>query len=341
MRVLIRADASTDIGAGHIVRCATLARQLIRAGHTVYFLCRRHPGNLVSWLEAEGFEVGQLPEDTTDEESDTHHCLNHLSGQTFDWIVVDHYQLGIIWERKLAQVGKVMVIDDLARNHACDLLLDQNALNPLHAHYPARISPNASLLLGPAFALVRPEFSALRQATLRRKRERLERLLICMGANDPENETSKVLAGVALSHLQGLNVDVVIGSGNPHRDAIEDICTRRPNTYLHVQTNRMAELMAAADCAINAGGSTTWERCTLALPGIVTICADNQVEIVQAVGRAGAHHSLGWHTDLSAEDYARVLADLSPARLKSMSQAAARICDGLGAVRVGACLLQQ
>lgn len=340
MRLLFRADASTTIGAGHVVRCATLSRQLLQAGHAVRFLCRSDTGNLNAWLESEGFEVRPLPPDMPDESADAAACLAVLGGENADWLVVDHYRLGLAWETLMAPaVGRILAIDDVARAHACDLLLDQNVLNPRHARYPAHIPSHCSLLLGTAFALVRPEFSKLRVASLRRRQGKLARLLVCMGGSDMENETSKVLAGLALNPLPGLHVDVVIGSGNPHRAEVEIACARLPNAHLHVQTAQMAELMAAADCAINAGGSTTWERCTLGLPGIVTVDADNQVEIAQAVHRAGGQRNLGWYTHLRAEDYARAIADLTPEHLQSMSAAAARICDGLGAARVAACLL--
>lgn len=341
MRILFRADASTAVGAGHVVRCATLSRQLAQAGHSVQFLCRPDPGNLNAWLEDQGFAVWSLPPGLTDEHSDARACLDKMRGQTFHWLVVDHYRLGVAWEMQVAtQVGRILAIDDVARPHACDLLLDQNPLNAQHARYPALLSAQSSVLLGPTFAMVRPEFSVLRQTTLRRRQGQLERLLVCMGASDPENETTKVLAGLALGRQPALAVDVVIGAANPHRAEVEAACARLPNARLHVQTTRMAELMAAADCAINAAGSTTWERCTLGLPGIVAILADNQIEIAQTVHQAGAHLCLGRHNKLRAEDYAQAVADLTPDRLQAMSVAAARFCDGLGAGRVSACLVQ-
>jgi len=161
-----------------------------------------------------------------------------------------------------------------------------------------------------------------------------------MGASDPENETAKVLSGLTMIDQPSLHIDVVIGASNPNRNQVESACRHLQNSQLHVQTARMAELMTAADCAINAGGSTTWERCTLGLPGIVAIHAENQVEVSHAIHRAGAHWCLGWRTNLQAVDYAEAVSKLTADRLISMSIAAARICDGHGAARVSACLAQ-
>ena len=68
----------------------------------------------------------------------------------------------------------------------------------------------------------------------------------------------------------------------------------------------MAELMLAADCAITAGGSTTWERCCLGLPALVTILSNDQAASAKSVAKAGAQIVMGWDTDLIADDYARV-----------------------------------
>lgn len=340
MNFIFRADASTDIGAGHVVRCATLAGQLRQGGHGTAFLCRRSPGDLNDWLAAAGHPVIALPADISSEQEDAAACRELLRGQAIDGLIVDHYQLGTAWERQLAaHARRTLAIDDLARPHAVDLLLDQNFPNPLQAGYRDAVPATCRLLLGPAYALVRPEFAADRPAALARRQGQLERILVCMGGSDAENETCKVLAGIAQSRRRNLAVDVVIGAGNPHRTAVEAACRNLPRTQLYVQTSRMAELMAAADCAITAGGSTTWERCTLGLPGLVTTVADNQVAIARAVHDARGHDLLGWYADLTPGDYARALDNLTADHLRSMAATAAAICDGQGAARVAACLL--
>ena len=96
----------------------------------------------------------------------------------------------------------------------------------------------------------------------------------------------------------------------------------------------MAELMVQADCAIGAGGTATWERCALGLPAVVTILAENQVPIAEAVHASGALRLLGRHDSVSPADYASALDALDASALGAMSQAAAAICDGKGTERV-------
>jgi UDP-2,4-diacetamido-2,4,6-trideoxy-beta-L-altropyranose hydrolase len=255
---------------------------------------------------------------------------------------VDHYALDDVWERAMTSIARrILAVDDLGRSHACDLLLDQNYASPMHALYSTKVPARCQFLFGPEFALVRPEFAALRAESLGKSRRRLSRLLIFMGGSDPVDETTKVINGIARTALAGLAADVVIGSSNPHRVAVERACEQLSDVELHVQTSQMAKLMARADCAIGAGGSTTWERCSLGLPALVTILAENQTQIAEKVAATGGHRLLGWYDDLSPETYARALAELKPDSLDAMSKAAAALCDGEGAKRVAARLMTE
>jgi UDP-2,4-diacetamido-2,4,6-trideoxy-beta-L-altropyranose hydrolase len=338
MRFLFRADASTAIGSGHVARCASLAQALAAAGHEVQFASRALAGDLNHWLEAEGFrvhEISGVADAAMTESVDADATKKSVPAQRYDWLIVDHYGLGATWERAMAALADgIFVIDDLGRHHDCDLLLDQNYENPTHALYSSRTPSGCELLLGPQFALLRPEFTALRPVALRRRRDAISWILVCMGGSDPFNETGKVLLGLSQLTQQRLRIDVAIGTGNPHRSAVEAACAGLRHATLHVQASNMAELMAAADCVICGAGNITWERCALGLPGLATIMADNQASAAAAVDAAGAHQLLGWHHNLAAEDYARALLAMDSAKLRRMSTAAAAICDGGGVKRV-------
>ena len=335
MGFLIRADASTEIGSGHVTRCANMARALVEAGHAVEFACRKLEGDLIRWLEAEGFRVTQILGSSSIaimELQDARATTDSVQGRHYDWLIVDHYGLGLPWEQAATPVADhLFVLDDLGRDHDCDILLDQNYLNPTHALYAARVPPDCQLLLGSQFALLRPEFARLRAESLGRDRKRIARVLVNMGGSDPCNETSKVLAGLSRLTRDQPYVDVVIGENNPHRKAIETACTDLQHVDLHVQTARMAELMLAADCAICATGNTTWERCALGLPALVTILADNQVATAKALDAVGAHQLLGWRHTLVPDDYTRALLGLELGKIKP------HVCGGRKNLRWQGC----
>lgn len=338
---VFRVDASSRIGSGHVVRSAALAAALSQRGWHVRFVARAEPGNMNVWLADQGFAVSVLPAGLADEADDARACLQ-LGGADADWLIVDHYQLGQTWERSAATPGvRLLAIDDLGRAHDCDMLLDQNFDNPLHAHYMNDVGISGARLLGPRFALLRPQFAQLRGQALARRNGQLQRMLVCMGGSDAENETSKVLAGLAALGNTGLSFDIVIGAANPNRASVEAACRRVAGACLHVQTAEMARLTLEADCAIGAGGTASWERCCLGLPALVTVMSEDQAKPSEALAGTGAQIVLGPGTALAPDDYARAILALDGQQLRRMSQAAFGVCDGGGAQHVADRLVEQ
>ncbi len=337
MRVVFRADASSRVGTGHVMRCVTLAAALRARGVTILFVCREEVGDLRSFIAGQKMAIATLATATKEWQADAEATSDAIKSQggNADWLVVDHYGLDHRWERALRSLADgIMVIDDLAdRSHDCDILLDQNLENPRHRVYQDLVPGTTRCLLGPKYAIVRPEFAQLRPAALARRAGRVERVLVSMGGADPENDTAKVLMGFATND-KSPSVDVVVGASNPHQAEIRELCSCIPTATLHVQTPRMAQLMHAADLAITGGGSITWERCVLGLPALVAVQSDDQEAIAQAVARTGAHRLLGWSKQLRPEDYARGVRSLEPSELVQMSRVCAELCDGGGAERV-------
>jgi len=345
MNVVFRSDASTALGSGHVMRCLTLAEELRSQGAVVTFVCRVCDGDMCDSIAGRGFGVFLLNIASSgaswEEDAVQTQAALQTAGVVPEWLVVDHYALDRRWEAMLRRKTRhIMVIDDLAnRPHDCDLLLDQNFDSPLHRSY-ARLVPGAArLLLGTEYALVRREFELHRPCALARRTGQLRRILISMGGTDPANDTAVALTGLAAQAADGVGLDVVIGAGNPHRQAVRSLCEGIPRAELHIQTSRMAELMMRADLAITAGGSTTWERCVLGLPALVTIQSEDQAPIAKAVEAVGGHRVLGSSKDLTAHDYGRAIQALPPDELLHMSTISATLCDGRGAQRVATHLL--
>jgi len=324
----MRCDASIAIGSGHIMRCATLAARLRERGAQVEFACRNLPAFLRERIVAAGVtrvhalpqHPGAGPEDRepvlahrewlgvsqADDASDTLEIVG--AGPSPDWLVVDHYGLDARWERALRpHVRNILAIDDLAdRDHDCDLLLDQNFFLDPGPRYAGRLPRATDTLLGPRFALLRPEFAHARE----RQPERdgaLRRIFVSFGSFDPANQTSLALRAIAAAGLEALGVDVVIGRDIPHRAEIEALCSQLPRCRLHVDIENMAGLMATADLAIGASGATNWERCCLRLPALLVSMADNQYPIAHDLGEAGACLFLGRSGEVTVDDVAAAL----------------------------------
>jgi UDP-2,4-diacetamido-2,4,6-trideoxy-beta-L-altropyranose hydrolase len=255
-----------------------------------------------------------------------------IAGEPCDWLVVDNYALDEKWEREQRpRAAKIAVIDDLAdRRHDCDLLLDQNHFPNAATRYDGLVPARCRKLLGPRYALLRSEFAQQRNS-LPARTGRVGRVLVSFGGVDAGNQTSKV---IALLKDLGVAADVVAGSANPHVEALARQCAAAGFTF-HRQAANMAELMAQADLAIGAGGSTTWERCCLGLPTLQVAIAPNQVALSQALALEGIVTYLG--ASVSAAAIREALS--SPARLQAQSRKMMALVDGLGARRVAAALL--
>lgn len=334
MKVIFRADASRHLGAGHVMRCLTLADELARRGARCHFLCRQTEGHLGGLILAREHGLELIP-DLADWRADAAACLAALDraavGQA-DWLVVDHYRLDRDWELALApRAARLLVLDDMAdRPHHCQLLLDQNLQPP--GRYIPWVEPDCTCLLGPEYALLRPGFRHYRPAVPRRL-DQVARLLVFFGGGDESNETGKVLE--ALPDLP-VAVDVVIGGAHGHRDALADLCAGLPDCRAHFQVDDMAALMAQADLALGATGVSTWERACLGLPALVVSVADNQHPIARAGQEAGLHTWLGpaWEVDTAAWRAALVQVLAHPGSLAAQSAAGLARVDGLGAERV-------
>lgn len=359
MEIAFRADASLQIGTGHVMRCLTLADALAEQGAQCTFICRKHSGHLLSLIEQRGHRALSLPTPTDDYEAqpgfahaawlgtdwttDAEQTQRVLAYQRVDWLVVDHYALDHRWEYALRSCTKrLMVIDDLAdRPHDCDLLLDQN-LGRSAEDYASLLEPGTTTLIGPQYALLRPEFAALRVHSLARRSEpKLKHLLITMGGVDKDNATGQVLEALKeCPLLQDSRITVVMGPHAPWLDKVREQAANMPRpTEVLVGVSNMAQLMAESDLAVGAAGSTSWERCCLGLPSIVLAVAENQRAGLEALQDTGAVIALTACNQIRDVLSDWLLVDLTESPLPKLSKAAATVTDGAGGAKVVKLLL--
>jgi UDP-2,4-diacetamido-2,4,6-trideoxy-beta-L-altropyranose hydrolase len=356
MKVVLRTDASIQMGTGHVMRCLTLADALAAKGAQCTFICREHTGNLIEHIRSKGHAVHSLPMGTgvdadlahsawlgATQAQDAQACAPLLATLQPDWLVVDHYALDASWESALAKhCGQTMVIDDLAdRPHDCNLLLDQTFGRQADDYRPL-VPDHCTLLCGSSYALLRPEFAALRPYSLqRRSQPLLKHLLITLGGVDKDNITAQVLNALRASPLPAdCTMTVVMGSTAPWLAEVQQQAQNIPwPTTVRVGVSNMAQLMADSDLAIGAAGATSWERCCLGLPGILVVLAANQTTIATALTNVGA----AVHLEIS--DLPRLLAHIPAMRgdqaaLSSMSYAASQICKGEGVTLVSSQIMK-
>mgnify|MGYP000998975562 CR=1 FL=1 len=334
--VAIRVDSSEQIGSGHLMRCLTLAERLRKDGADVHFISRDLAGSLHRLVEEHGFPLHLLPQHeedpnltgyaawlTVSQEVDAEETGEILSRmQPVNRLIVDSYALDAVWEQRLRPlVREIFVIDDLAnRPHDCDVLLDQNYYREMRHRYDGLVPPACMLLLGPSHTLLRGEFYAAREKIGVRDGV-LRRILVFYGGSDVTRETEKAIRALVQLQLSSVAVDVVVGGSNPRRASIETLCAAYDFLHYHCQVSNMAELMANADLCLGAGGTTTWERCFLGLPAIVTAVAENQIQICEDCAEVGYICYLGrWDEVTEADIVKSVHKFMKALDLKSFQQ---------------------
>lgn len=354
MKVVFRVDSSPLIGMGHLMRSLVLADLLRAHGAICHFICRDHVGHQADLVRIRGFDVSLLPlasrgivfspshysswlgapvavdaQQTTD-------ALLGLDGSVADWLVVDHYGAEVQWQRALhPHCHHLMVIDDLAmRAHDCNLLLNQSLGDNEAGHALCAGGRADLMLLGPKFALLRPEFEQA-SATRHVRCGAIRRILVAFGGSDPGN-LSLLAAKACVEVWPQSELDIVLGVTSQHLAAMQELAQQDARLRLHNASNTICALMESADFSIGAAGMMTWERCATGLPAAVVVLAENQLPIADFVVRMGAGVHLGNADNMNGDVMVEALLQVRrhESSLKAMSLAALQIVDGLGARRV-------
>jgi UDP-2,4-diacetamido-2,4,6-trideoxy-beta-L-altropyranose hydrolase len=292
VKIFFRVDSSAKIGSGHVMRCLTLAEALCKKGAYVKFISRDHPGNINHLIIKAGFQVNILNQPKLKSKKvkneyenwlgiseiiDAQETIKEIKNQEPDWLIVDHYSLSEKWEKELRQyVKKIFIIDDIAnRKHDCDLILDQNWFKNMETRYKSFVPVTCIGLLGPKYALLRPEFAYFRKK-FNPRNEIVKRVFVFFGGSDPHNLTSMTIKALSNPELAHLKVEVVIGDNNPHEDEILNLIKSIKNINFHKQVSNIASIMSKTDFSIGGGGVNLWEKVCLGLPSMVISLSENQ-----------------------------------------------------------------
>ena len=334
-QLVIRSDASTRMGSGHLMRCLALGQAWKDASGDVVFITACQSEGLLHRLRDEGFDLHLLSSPYPDRH-DWDLTENVLAAHPDAWVVLDGYHFDEAYQQMVKRTGHaLLVFDDMAllNHYHADVVLNQN-VNSDELHYSC--DSDTRLLLGSRYVILRSESTAWR-GWRREVADRASRLLVTMGGADPDNYTLVVVEALQLLQVPGLEAIVVIGAANPHGDVVQAAVVRsRVPIRLIQDADNMIELMAWADLAVSAGGTTCWEMLFMGLPSVVLVVAENQEGAMARLESGGFIRSMGWYRDLSASDLARELSRLcydaySRARMSSAGQA---LVDGLGRERV-------
>ena len=355
MQVAIRADASSQIGGGHIARCMTLAEELRDRGATVRFLCLELPGNMISVLRDSGYQVDVLSYSTAPPGIGTATCGTIDAGQVqlvdasqaikalrdfqCDWLIEDHYQMDATWENAVRPYTRsLLVIDDLAnRKHDCDVLVDPTYGGSAD-RYSGLLNRGAICLCGSQYALLRRQFLTHRPSGPKTfKGARDLKVHIFFGSSDLPDNTHR-FSEILLQNFESLRVSAVVGKEYGFSGRLAELQKRfgAARFAWEMDVADMAASMVECDIAVGAPGGATWERAALGLPAAYLAVSESQCGILEHLSACGLCIYLGRADQLADSGFIEAMHDFlgdSP-RLEQFRRQGMLAVDACGTPRV-------
>jgi UDP-2,4-diacetamido-2,4,6-trideoxy-beta-L-altropyranose hydrolase len=284
-RIFIRADANPRFGVGHVMRCLALAQIAAQKGFNVYLVGRISVPWLREYFVKENISFTELTDDIPDTEK-SENLLAQLARSSPEkadaagWIILDGYHFGPECHKAVHSAGyKLLVIDDY--NHLpeyhCDILLNQN-FGSEDFIYTGNIGHK---LLGPKYALLRPDFASARtQAENRIFPEKVKNILLTLGGGDFSTYLDRIAPALAVPDLSDCTLRIIAGS-MPETGIRAALRGCPASLEILRRVDDMPKLLLDTDLCITAAGSTCWELCCLGVPFLVHPVADNQQEIAR------------------------------------------------------------
>ena len=277
--ILFRADSSSFIGTGHIMRDLVLAKQY--KTENIIFAVRELDGNINYKIDEHGYSKVVLKTNDFEELDKIIKKLN------IDMIIIDHYEINYDFEKKIKESNpnlKIFVFDDTYEKHFCDILLNHN-ISADERKYQNLVPKDCELRCGSKYTLLREEFlEAKKQKNNIKKDKRIKTIFIAMGGADHSNinvDILKTIKRVRKNHKQNIKVNIVTTNANKNLEKLKVYCKNKKWINLHINSNKIAKLMIKSDFAIVTPSVTVNEVYYLGLPIITIKTAENQIDMYE------------------------------------------------------------
>ncbi|CAA6825485.1 MAG: Unknown protein [uncultured Sulfurovum sp.] len=266
-KILFRADSSSTIGTGHIMRDLVLATQYPNS--EIIFATQDLEGNLNSKIVENGYEVKNLLS------NDINELINMVNELQVEMVIIDHYGIDYAFEKALKEQTNVeiMVLDDTYEQHYCDILLNHNIYADENK-YKDLVPTNCELRCGQNFTLLRDEFIKAKESTKKPISTKRGRVFIAMGGADTANLNPKIIQ--LLEGFDNIIVEIVTSTANKHIEELKNLVSNKGWINLHINSLEIGALMAKSDFSIVTPSVTLNEVWYMKLPFIAIKTADNQ-----------------------------------------------------------------
>lgn len=338
--LLFRADGNSTIGAGHIMRCISIADGALEKGIPSLFVTAGE--GLCQTIEAHGHECIILNTEYQRMIRETEKFAPVLQEKSLLACVVDSYYVDqdyFEWLRKNIRCPLVYIDDMALFPYKCDILINYNIFGQdwedkyckLYGHLKM-----PRMLLGSRYTPLRREFCLKKRVGINQD---ARNILISTGGADPDHFTIELLHAIEHQMLDK-RFNIIVGAMNEDRNAIYKQARGMKNVTLHESVVEMARLMLANDVAISAAGSTLYELCATQTPTITYVLEDNQVPAALAFEKAGVLQNAGDIRILGAERLAEKLITVAIElcenyqRRVTIARCQEAIVDGSGSIRI-------
>lgn len=344
--IWIRADANREIGAGHVMRCLSIADALRDMGEDVLFLVADETAVKLFTERGQAYRV--LHSDYRKLEQELPGLLSLLREEQPELLLIDSYFVTKEYLRQIGELVKTAYLDDCGTlPYPVNILINYNIYGD-QIDYRGMFSDSTSaigmrLLLGPSYAPLRPEFSQVTYVV----KDQVEKVLVTMGGSDRYNLTGQFLRHVLKDkEACRLHYHVVSGAFNPYLSYLTEMSEKYKNIHIHQNVRNMAELMEGCDLAVTAAGSTVYELCAVGLPILCFSFAENQIRIADAFKKKSIAGFSGDYKKEGQAMFSGLLPKLKEltgdaALRQKLSQTGRELIDGRGAKRLAEQLMDR
>ncbi|WP_295022719.1 UDP-2,4-diacetamido-2,4,6-trideoxy-beta-L-altropyranose hydrolase [Sulfurimonas sp.] len=268
MNILIRADSSSTIGTGHIMRDLVLAKQFENS--KIIFAVQDLAGNINYKITEAGYNLEILKSANIGE-------LEALvKEKNIDMLVIDHYDIDFEFEKRLKQQNpalKIFVLDDTYEKHHCDILLNHN-IYAKKSKYKELVPSSCEVRCGSKQTLLRDEFHKEKAKAIPKTKSKNIKIFIAMGGADTQNLNPKILK--ILKNFEHVKAVVVTTSANKNLEDLKEYAKEKKWIKLYINSEKIAKLMRKSDFGIITPSVSANEAYFMKLPFIAIKTADNQ-----------------------------------------------------------------
>lgn len=270
MNILFRADSSSKIGIGHIMRDLVLAKSYEKKDNNIFFACRNLEGNISNKILENGFSLEIIKSNKKEE------LISLIKKYKIDLLVIDNYDINWKYEKSIKEKTKVKILslDDTYEKHHCDILLNHN-ISAKENKYKNLVPKSCKIKCGTKYSLIRDEFYKERKK--KKEKSKTKKIFIAMGGADHKNLNQDILKVV--KNFKNLKVNLVTTNANKNLEELIKYCKNKPWIKLHINSNKIAKIMRKSDFAIITPSVTVNEVIFMDIPFITIKTADNQNDI--------------------------------------------------------------